>query len=249
MTNYSNNCVRYLLLIFATFFVYGNAGATDVNFDVKEGNASQYSSYLGQTVNVTLQNRTFVAYEWTGVCFPFSATKEQLDATFGEGKYTIEQFSSYSGSTISFTIMAEPAVVAGTPYIIRVTETKENPVFSGVTFASTIDNDNTNFGSQNDNCHIDIAEDLTFRGYYFKKDHSYILVGSQSSPTTAYWIKSNGSLVNYRVWPGSGEFPEPSYGTGAYFSSQNLGNTMLTLQLEQPASSGESGEGGESIRL
>lgn len=27
MTNYSNNCVRYLLLIFATFFVYGNAGA------------------------------------------------------------------------------------------------------------------------------------------------------------------------------------------------------------------------------
>ena len=244
MTNNYYNYVRNLLTIFAAFFVFGNAGATDVNFDVKDGNASQYSSYLGQTVNVTLQNRTFVAYEWTGVCFPFSANKEQLDAAFGEGKYVIEQFTGFSETTISFKIMEEPAVVAGTPYIIRVTETKENPVFSGVTFASTLDNDNTNFGSQNDNCHINIAEDLTFRGYYFKKDE-YRLVGGQSTPATAYWIKTNGSLINLRVWPGSDEFPGTYYGTGAYFSSQNLGNTMLTLQLEQPASSGESGEGGE----
>lgn len=243
MTNYSNNCVRYLLLIFATFFVYGNAGATDVSFDVKEGNASQYSSYLGQTVNVTLQNRTFTAYEWTGVCFPFSATKEQLDATFGEGKYTIEQFSSFSESTISFKIMEEPAVVAGTPYIIRVTETKENPVFSGVTFASTLDNDNTNFGSQNDNCHIDIAEDLTFRGYYFKKDGAYRLVGGQNAPTTAYWINTNGKLRNYLVWSSDVTLPDTYYGSGAYFSSQTLGETILTLQLEQPASGGGSGSG------
>lgn len=243
MINYSNNCVRYLLLIFATFFVFGNAGATDVSFDVKEGNASQYSSYLGQTVNVTLQNRTFTAYEWTGVCFPFSATKEQLDATFGEGKYTIEQFSSFSESTISFKIMEEPAVVAGTPYIIRVTETKENPVFSGVTFASTLDNDNTNFGSQNDNCHIDIAEDLTFRGYYFKKDGAYRLVGGQNAPTTAYWINTNGKLRNYLVWSSDVTLPDTYYGSGAYFSSQTLGETILTLQLEQPASGGGSGSG------
>jgi len=234
MTNYSNNCVRYLLLIFATFFVYGNAGATDVNFDVKDGYASQYSSYLGQTVNVTLQNRTFVAYEWTGVCFPFSATKEQLDATFGEGKYTIEQFSSYSGSTISFTIMAEPAVVAGTPYIIRVTETKENPVFSGVTFANSLTDDWID---------LDIGNGFQFRSYYLKK-YNYQFVSGQSTPYNAYWIKANGTLGSYL----SNEitYKEQGWeGTYAFFFTPTQGNITLTLSLEQPTSSGDSGEGGE----
>ncbi len=234
MTNYSNNCVRNLLTIIATFFVFGNAGATDVYFDVKNGYASQYSSYLGQTVNVTLQNRTFVAYEWTGVCFPFSATKEQLDATFGEGKYTIEQFSSYSGSTISFTIMAEPAVVAGTPYIIRVTETKENPEFRGVTFANSL-TDNW--------IDLDIGNGFQFRSYYFKK-YNYQFVSSQPTPYNAYWINANGTLGSYL----SNEitYKEQGWeGTYAFFFTPTQGNITLTLSLEQPASSGESGEGGE----
>lgn len=52
MTNYSNNCVRYLLLIFATFFVYGNAGATPITFG--SGN-STYEQNSDGSYTVTLK--------------------------------------------------------------------------------------------------------------------------------------------------------------------------------------------------
>ncbi len=240
--------LKRLLFVLATLAVCSGVGATDVEFDVKAGNASQYSDLLGQTVNVTLKNRTFTAGEWTGVCFPFSATKEQLDATFGEGKYTIEKFSSIVGTTVNFTIMSTPAVVAGTPYIIRVNTTISDPVFSGVTFASSLDRDKTNIGTQEDNCHIDISSDLSFRGYYFKIDYMYKFVGSKSAPATAYYIKPTGALGNYNTW---GEFPYLNesggyFGASAYFFSSTLGSTNVTLALEQPSNSGSGGEGGES---
>ena len=135
--------MKKLMISVLLMLVCGQVGAENVSFDVKNGYASQYTSYCGTTVNVTLTNRTFTAGEWTGVCFPFSATKEQLDATFGEGKYTLEQFSSIDGNTINFSIMQTPTVAAGTPYILKVNTTIENPTFSGVTFASNLDNDNT----------------------------------------------------------------------------------------------------------
>ena len=52
MTNYSNNCVRYLLIIFATFFVYGNAGATPITFG--NGN-STYEQNADGSFTVTLK--------------------------------------------------------------------------------------------------------------------------------------------------------------------------------------------------
>lgn len=235
---FPNQSLKYWIttLIIAMMSIVG-AWATDVSFDVKDGYASQYNDYLGQVVNVTLTNRTFTAGEWQGVCFPFSATKAQLDATFGENGYTIEEFSSFDGSKISFSIMQNPSVVAGTPYIIKVKTTVENPVFNGVTFASSLAADDTNIGSQDDNGHITISNELSFRGYFFKKD-AYKLVGGQGSPVTAYWLKTDGTLINQRVWPGGGEFPTDYYGTGAYFFSATLGNTMLTISLEVPSGGG-----------
>ena len=47
------------------------AQATDVVFDVTSTDAGAYTSYCGQTCNVTLQNKTFSAYEWDGAVFPF----------------------------------------------------------------------------------------------------------------------------------------------------------------------------------
>ncbi len=52
MTNYSNNCVRYLLIIFATFFVYGNAGANPITFG--NGN-STYEQNADGSFTVTLK--------------------------------------------------------------------------------------------------------------------------------------------------------------------------------------------------
>lgn len=161
---FPNQSLKYWIttLLVAMMSIVG-AWATDVSFDVKDGYASQYNDYLGQVVNVTLTNRTFTAGEWQGVCFPFSANKAQLDATFGENGYTIEEFSSFDGSIISFSIMQTPSVVAGTPYIIKVKTTVENPVFNGVTFASSVTDNWTD---------LDIGHNFSFRGYYFNKYNS-----------------------------------------------------------------------------
>lgn len=52
MINYSNNCVRYLLLIFATFFVCGNVGANPITFG--NGN-STYEQNADGSYTVTLK--------------------------------------------------------------------------------------------------------------------------------------------------------------------------------------------------
>lgn len=225
--------LKRLLFVLATLAVCSRVGATDVEFDVKDGSASQYSDFLGQTVNVTLKNRTFTAGEWTGVCFPFSATKEQLDATFGEGKYTIEEFSSIVGTTVNFTIMSTPAVVAGTPYIMKTNTTLSNPTFGGVTFANSLDTW----------LDISVASDLSFRGFYFKI-YDWQLVNGQSSPANAWWI-ANGTLQNYLA-KGITYSESGRLGSGAFFFSSSKGNVALTLSLEQPTNSGSGGEGGES---
>ena len=87
--------MKKLLISTLLVLVCGQVGAEEVSvdFDVKDGYASQYTSYCGKIVNVRLFNRTFTAGEWTGVCFPFSATKEQLDATFGEAESTANVLS------------------------------------------------------------------------------------------------------------------------------------------------------------
>ncbi|MBQ6062424.1 MAG: CotH kinase family protein [Prevotella sp.] len=191
-------------------------------------------------MNVTLTNRTFTAGEWTGVIFPFSATKAQLDTTFGEGGYIVEEFSAINGNTIQFTMMETPTIVAGTPYIIKTNTTQANPVFPEVTFATSLTD---NWVDMN------IASDLSFRGFYFNK-YAYQLVDGQSSPYNAYWINSNGSLANYLA----NEIPwqnEGYVGTTAFFFTTTKGNVTLTLNLEQTGSGNSGGDngGGSSTSL
>lgn len=67
---------KLLRVALATLFllVCRGAQATDVVFDVTSTNAGAYTSYCNQTCNVTLQNKTFSAFEWDGVVFPFTAS-------------------------------------------------------------------------------------------------------------------------------------------------------------------------------
>ncbi len=204
------------------------AQATDVVFDVTSTDAGAYTSYCGQTCNVTLKNKTFAAYEWDGAVFPFSASTDVLNATFGEGKWDLQEFGSFDGTTIK--MKAATSIVAGTPYAIRVKQTVENPTFSGVTFASSI---STNF------IKVTLENDLEFWGSYFKF-YGYQTVNSQGNPVTALSFKSDGTgLGNWRNW---GTFrPEDNngyYGTLAWFYHPTLDATTPSLSLDIESSGG-----------
>lgn len=179
----------YLLLL----LLLGGIGAyaDDVEFDVtSEGWNVSYSG----TANVTLKGRTFTKGEWSGFCLPFDASKETLDAAFGEGCYSLQAYSSFADNKIQFRKVAE--AVGGTPYFIYVNKTVENPKFDNVTFVSDIGL--TWGGNQSDWRGAITKDNLTFRGFFFKK-HNYELYNATSDQTiNAYYLSGDGKLQDVR---------------------------------------------------
>lgn len=150
-------------------------------------------SYSG-TANVTLKGRTFTKGEWSGFCLPFDASKETLDAAFGEGCYSLQAYSSFADNKIQFRKVAE--AVGGTPYFIYVNKTVENPKFDNVTFVSDIGL--TWGGNQSDWRGAITKDNLTFRGFFFKK-HNYELYNATSDQTiNAYYLSGDGKLQDVR---------------------------------------------------
>ena len=180
----------YLLLL----LLLGGIGAyaDDVEFDVTSDGWNV--SYSG-TANVTLKGRIFMKGEWSGFCLPFDASKETLDAAFGEGCYSLQAYSSFADNKIQFRKVAE--AVGGTPYFIYVNKTVENPKFDNVTFVSDIGL--TWGGNQSDwRGAITINDNLTFRGFFFKK-HNYELYNTTSDQTiNAYYLTGDGILQDVR---------------------------------------------------
>lgn len=168
-------------------FLLGGIGAfaTDVEFNVAlEGWNVSYSG----TANVTLKGRTFTAGEWTGFCLPFDASKEVLDAAFGEGLYNIQAFKSVEGNNINFEKVTE--VKAATPYFIKVKNTVENPTFQNVTFASVVDDKWKE---------IKISDKYVFRGFYFLKYDYLLYDSSNQSNVNFFWLNADGSLADFRA--------------------------------------------------
>lgn len=220
-------------LMAISLLVCSIAQATDVVFDVTSTNASAYTSYCGQTCNVTLQNKTFSAYEWDGAVFPFTASQAVLDATFGEGKWDLQEFDSFDGTTIK--MKAATSIVAGTPYAIRAKETAENPTFNNVTFTSSISTDFIK---------VQLANNLQFWGTYFKQDW-YKIVEGQGEPLTAFSFKSDGTgLGNWRNWgtfraqDKNGDSDDGYHGTFAWFIHPTLNKTTPSLSLDIESSGG-----------
>lgn len=150
-------------------------------------------SYSG-TANVTLKGRTFTKGEWSGFCLPFDASKETLDKALGEGCYSLQKFSSYADDIIHF--KKTTAAVAGTPYFIYVNKTVEDPKFDNVTFVSDIGL--TWGGNQSDWRGAITNDNLTFRGFFFKK-HNYELYNTTSDQAiNAYYLTGDGILQDVR---------------------------------------------------
>ena len=163
-----------------------------MEFDVTSAGGS--TTFSG-TANVTLKGRTFIKGEWSGFCLPFDASKEVLDKALGEGCYSLQKFSSYADDIIHF--KKTTAAVAGTPYFIYVNKTVENPKFDNVTFVSDIGL--TWGGNQSDwRGAIPINDNLTFRGFFFKK-YNYELYNTTSDQTiNAYYLTGDGILQDVR---------------------------------------------------
>ena len=223
-------------LVALSLLVCSSARATDVQFDVTSTNANDYTNYCGQTCNVTLKNKTFNAYEWDGAIFPFTASQDVLNATFGEDKWDLQEFDSYDGTTIK--MKAATSIVAGKPYAIRVKQTVENPTFNNVTFASSISTDFIK---------VTLSNDLEFWGTYFKLDW-YRIVNGQGNPVTALSFKSDGTgFGNWRNWgtfreqDKNGDNDDGYHGTFAWFYHPTLNTTTPSLSLDIVNSGGGGG--------
>lgn len=179
----------YLLLL----LLLGGIGAyaDDVEFDVASDGWNV--SYSG-TANVTLKGRTFTKGEWSGFCLPFDASKETLDAAFGEGCYSLQAYSSFADNKIQFRKVAE--AVGGTPYFIYVNKTVENPKFDNVTFVSDV---NLGWNGYTADWRGAITNDnLTFRGFFFKKNNYELYNATSDQTINAYYLTGDGILQDVR---------------------------------------------------
>lgn len=180
----------YLLLL----LLLGGIGAyaDDVEFDVASDGWNV--SYSG-TANVTLKGRTFTKGEWSGFCLPFDASKETLDAAFGEGCYSLQAYSSFADNKIQFTKVT--AATAGTPYFIYLNKTMEDPKFNNVTFVSDV---NLGYGGYSADWRgtTTISANLQFRGFYYKKANYNLYNNSSDQTNNAYYLSGDGILQDVR---------------------------------------------------
>lgn len=151
-------------------------------------------SYSG-TANVTLKGRTFTKGQWSGFCLPFDASKETLDAAFGEGCYSLQEYSSFVDNKIQFQKVT--AAVSGTPYFIYVNKTVESPKFDNVTFVSDV---NIGYGGYMADWRgaTTVSENLQLRGFYYKKANYELYNRTSDQTINAYYLSGEGILQNVR---------------------------------------------------
>lgn len=96
-------------------------------------------SHYGSKADVTLSGRTLTANNWNTLCLPFNLSSAQIASIFGNGTQ-VKTLSDYSSNTTKVTVsFADAATIeAGKPYIIKPTNTVENPVFADVTINNTM---------------------------------------------------------------------------------------------------------------
>lgn len=224
---------EWLLFLFLLSGI--GAKAADVEFDVTSlAWGKNYSTEFPGTNHVTLKGRTFNAGEWTGLCLPFDASKEVLDAAFGEGSYNVQAFKTVEGNNINFEKVTD--VKAATPYYIKVNNTVENPTFQNVTFASVVD-DQWQV--------IKILDKYTFRGFYFTKGDYLLYDSNNNTNINFFWLNADGSLADFRanevIWAEKGRV-----GVNAYLFIDTYASTADKPNLNfegQSAGGGESGGG------
>ena len=112
--------------------VYGYVTPAAVTLSEATDNSTTLTTYDGQVANVTL-TRTLQTGGWNTFCVPFS-TATPTGWTVKE--LTASDFNSSTGA-LSLTFATAASIVAGTPYLVKVTSNVVNPTFDGVTISKT----------------------------------------------------------------------------------------------------------------
>ena len=231
MINNYYNYLRNFLTIIATFFVFGNAGAQDIQYD-PTSNTPIDNNYGGKTLNVTI-TRTFVGGKTEAIFFPFSISNSVLNTKFGNGNYELWYFESVNNGKFTFKKMDTPEITAGTPYIIRVTQTVENPDFNSVTITSTPNDFAMKTTSPNE-------EGFLIKGFYYMTAW-YDVIEKQSSPYTGYFLSNRGLATTDLRNDGIQNY------AGSTFCFITKDGTKPTIEIEGISSgSGEGGGGTET---
>lgn len=102
-------------------------------------NGVPLSEYDGLTVDVELEEYTCQPEKWYSLCVPFDISNAQLKEAFGDD-VDIQEMSGCAWDantlTVGMNFNKVTDVLAGRPYLIRVTGEVETPQFNGVTINS-----------------------------------------------------------------------------------------------------------------
>lgn len=96
--------------------------------------------WKNQTKNITLY-RSFVADGgYYTLCLPFDVKQEQLKTIFGENTetYTFSNATTVNGEYNVYLSAETGILTAGTPYIIKPSQSATNPVFKNVTITASV---------------------------------------------------------------------------------------------------------------
>lgn len=176
-----------------------------VTKDILGENAdNQYyiAAHEGNTTDVQT-TRTLIGGIWNTLCLPFNVTKATMEAALGTDQdIQMRTFSSYADNVMTFDAVADDAVIsAGTPFLIKLNTTVDNPTFNSVTIsntaAQTINNNGVSLvGTYStttlnaDGTHLFITTDgklaiPTSDGTTMKGMRAYISVPSALAPTVS----------------------------------------------------------------
>ena len=157
-------------------------------------NSAVLSSYAGQTISVTLCDRTlYKDGNWNTLCLPFDVTMgsgQMMDATVMTMDASTSGFNASTGElTLNFDEVTSGIIAAGTPFIVKWDKANDydtnqaaydvtNPVFSGGTVTST------EGGSV-----LSTDKNVRFLGTYnpaqiYSADHDNLYLGEEN---TLYW--------------------------------------------------------------
>ena len=136
-------------------FTVGKAGTAEISFNGNNGGAGEKffsvdrfrlvrignldavtldedetASIVAKTADVTL-TRNIAADTWSTFVVPFDIDNTTLKNQFGDD-VRVSEFSASDKTGVTFTPMAEPAITANKPVLVRVSEAKSNFTFNGV---------------------------------------------------------------------------------------------------------------------